>query len=332
MFNQSRNAKQTARKSTARPPRDITNIKGPNLKNNGRQATIIEVFKRQRDLLRNLASPSGTETTLSQISSKSSSSSQTLTQVSQVASPVPTEEQVIQLSSQDSDVQVVDVNNNFNQPPVTPEVPSRQDTRPQPSTSTGIRAGDLYLSSTTRRTSRTKRTPTRLERQQIAGRQGGATNLTQSKFQTGLGRGKGGIKRMKAVRRQQELEENMLAEERANEEAGRRTRRVIDDMRSFEYAYSRSSEPNLTIPRAPFMRLVRDILCRIDDCQVTRFQVAALSALKIASEDYLVAFFSRCALAVAHAKRVTLMPRDLILVKEMDRIGRVSSDQLNMLH
>ena len=44
-----------------------------------------------------------------------------------------------------------------------------------------------------------------------------------------------------------------------------------------------------------------------------RFQSSALSALQEASEAYLVSLFEDTNLAALHAKRVTIMPRDMDL-------------------
>lgn len=44
-----------------------------------------------------------------------------------------------------------------------------------------------------------------------------------------------------------------------------------------------------------------------------RFQSSALSALQEASEAYLVSLFEDTNLAAIHAKRVTIMPRDMDL-------------------
>ena len=68
---------------------------------------------------------------------------------------------------------------------------------------------------------------------------------------------------------------------------------------------------NHLIARAPFVRVVREIANEIK--HDFRFQFSALDALQEASEAYLVSLFEDANLCALHAKRVTLMPKDLYL-------------------
>ena len=72
----------------------------------------------------------------------------------------------------------------------------------------------------------------------------------------------------------------------------------------------------LLIHKHPFQRLVREIAQahRPD----LRFQSAAVMALQEASEAYLVRLFEDTNLCAIHAKRVTIMPKDMQLAR---RIG-----------
>jgi len=70
------------------------------------------------------------------------------------------------------------------------------------------------------------------------------------------------------------------------------------------------------IPRAPFQRLVREVMQGFKSDY--RFKVDALGALQEASEAFLVGLFEDANLCAIHAKRVTIMPRDIILAR---RIG-----------
>ena len=71
--------------------------------------------------------------------------------------------------------------------------------------------------------------------------------------------------------------------------------------------YQKSTE--FLIRKAPFQRLVREI------AQVAkgdlRFQSSALGASQEASEAYLVGLFEDTNLCAIHAKRVTIMPKDI---------------------
>ncbi|XP_054160370.1 histone H3-like [Oppia nitens] len=71
----------------------------------------------------------------------------------------------------------------------------------------------------------------------------------------------------------------------------------------------------LLIPRLPFQRLVREIAAQISDNLL--FQTAALSALQETAEVYLVGLFEDANLCAIHAKRVTIMPRDIQLSRRI---------------
>jgi len=73
--------------------------------------------------------------------------------------------------------------------------------------------------------------------------------------------------------------------------------------------FQRSTE--LLIRKLPFQRLVRDIAT--DFKSDLRFQSAAIGALQEAAEAYLVGVFEDTNACAAHAKRVTIMPKDLQL-------------------
>lgn len=65
------------------------------------------------------------------------------------------------------------------------------------------------------------------------------------------------------------------------------------------------------IPKLPFQRLVREIAYQFKEN--IRFQTEALEALKDSSESFLTMIFEDTNLCATHAKRVTIMPKDMIL-------------------
>lgn len=83
-----------------------------------------------------------------------------------------------------------------------------------------------------------------------------------------------------------------------------------------EIKYLRKSV-NLLIPKAPFTRLVREIIMEFSMGGVDRIQTSALEALQEATEAYLVQFFEDSVLLSMHAKRVTLMRQDMILMRRL---------------
>ncbi|KAK3542109.1 hypothetical protein QTP86_014716, partial [Hemibagrus guttatus] len=77
--------------------------------------------------------------------------------------------------------------------------------------------------------------------------------------------------------------------------------------------YQMSTE--LLIRKLPFQRLVREIAQ--DFKTDLRFQSSAVMALQEASEAYLVGLFEDTNLCAIHAKRVTIMPKDIQLARQV---------------
>lgn len=75
----------------------------------------------------------------------------------------------------------------------------------------------------------------------------------------------------------------------------------------------------LLIPKIRFHRLVREITQNVTDAndEPMRYQVAALTALQEAAEAYLVYLFEDTNLCCIHARRVTIMPRDIQLARRI---------------
>lgn len=77
--------------------------------------------------------------------------------------------------------------------------------------------------------------------------------------------------------------------------------------------YQKSTD--LLIRKLPFQRLVREIAQ--DFMPDLRFQSSAILALQEASESYLVGLFEDTNLCAIHAKRVTIMPKDIQLARRI---------------
>jgi len=69
------------------------------------------------------------------------------------------------------------------------------------------------------------------------------------------------------------------------------------------------------MPRAPFARLVRRIAGELNGD--LRMQARALMALQEAAESYLTGLFEDTQLCALHAKRVTVMPKDMHLARRI---------------
>jgi histone H3/H4 len=73
--------------------------------------------------------------------------------------------------------------------------------------------------------------------------------------------------------------------------------------------------------KGPFTRLVREVASEVTDKKQdddpVRFQGKALLALQEAVETHLVHLFEDANLTAIHAKRVTVMPKDLQLARRI---------------
>ena len=84
--------------------------------------------------------------------------------------------------------------------------------------------------------------------------------------------------------------------------------------------YQKTTE--LLIRKLPFQRLVREIasdseVIKSPLCGKVRFQSAAIMALQEATEAYLVGLFEDSNLCAIHARRVTIMPKDIQLARRI---------------
>jgi len=77
--------------------------------------------------------------------------------------------------------------------------------------------------------------------------------------------------------------------------------------------YQKSTE--MLIRKLPFQRLVREIAQ--DFKTDLRFQSTAILSLQEAAEAYLVGLFEDTNLCAIHAKRVTIMPKDIQLARRI---------------
>ena len=77
--------------------------------------------------------------------------------------------------------------------------------------------------------------------------------------------------------------------------------------------FQKSTE--LLIRKLPFQRVVREIAGEFKSD--LRFQSQAVLALQEAAEAYLVGLFEDTNLCAIHAKRVTIMPKDMQLARRM---------------
>ena len=73
---------------------------------------------------------------------------------------------------------------------------------------------------------------------------------------------------------------------------------------------------DLLIPKFTFQRLVREVVMDSNSKEF-RVQASAVLALQESAEAYLVGLFEETNLAAIHAKRVTIMVKDIILARRI---------------
>jgi histone H3 len=74
---------------------------------------------------------------------------------------------------------------------------------------------------------------------------------------------------------------------------------------------------DLLIRKAPFQRLVREITQTMFRNKDLHFQSLAVLSLQEASEAYMIGMFEDTNLCAVHAKRVTIMPSDMLLARRL---------------
>ena len=77
--------------------------------------------------------------------------------------------------------------------------------------------------------------------------------------------------------------------------------------------YQKSTD--LLMRKLPFQRIVREIAS--EQKNDLRFQATSIMALQEATEAFMVSLFEDTNLAAIHAKRVTVMPKDLQLARRI---------------
>lgn len=78
--------------------------------------------------------------------------------------------------------------------------------------------------------------------------------------------------------------------------------------------YQKSTD--LLIRKIPFARLVREIGNQVAP-EPFRWTAEALLALQEATEDFIVHLLNECNLSAIHARRVTIQPKDMQLVRRI---------------
>ena len=128
---------------------------------------------------------------------------------------------------------------------------------------------------------------------------------------------KSGSKRRKAStpKRDERHGTSPRSQERRRADRPRRYRpgrRALMEIRHFQ------KTTNLLIRKMPFVRVVREIARKCSTAHVElRWQLPALECMQEAAEAFLVRLFEDANLCAIHAKRVTIMPKDIHLARRI---------------
>nr|AJD07111.1 CenH3 [Gossypium robinsonii] len=91
--------------------------------------------------------------------------------------------------------------------------------------------------------------------------------------------------------------------------------RALQEIRKYQ------KTSNLLVPAASFIREVRAISYRFAP-DISRWQAEALVAIQEAAQDYLIQLLGDAMLCAIHAKRVTLMKKDIQLARRLGGMGQ----------
>mmetsp|Transcript_58509 Transcript_58509/g.163156 ORF Transcript_58509/g.163156 Transcript_58509/m.163156 type:complete len:141 (+) Transcript_58509:97-519(+) len=108
------------------------------------------------------------------------------------------------------------------------------------------------------------------------------------------------------------------------------SRRCTPGLRALEEIRYYQRDTQLLIDKSSFQRVVREICSQLSEASL-RFESQALLALQEGAEEFLVGLFADANLCAIHARRVTLMSRDLLLtcrLRGVDTAYRCGSDAI----
>mmetsp|Transcript_31551 Transcript_31551/g.77306 ORF Transcript_31551/g.77306 Transcript_31551/m.77306 type:complete len:166 (-) Transcript_31551:75-572(-) len=142
----------------------------------------------------------------------------------------------------------------------------------------------------------------------IGGRARRSVGVAASPASRSTGRGKGPGKRTPgAVRRVKEAAVKVVEAKRPHR--FRPGTRALMEIRR----YQRTTD--LLLRKLPFARLVKELTQNYH--HDLRWKVDAILALQFAAEDYIIGLFEDTNLCAIHARRVTIMPRDIRLARRI---------------
>ena len=147
-------------------------------------------------------------------------------------------------------------------------------------------------------------------------------NSVMKKEEKKISNGKGEGKKSKSTQSKQlEKEEKKVSKEK--KEYNKTRRSIVSYNRRNKIETSartsgvREMGNRLEIPKKAFAKVVSDITETMYPKQNYKFSLRGIAALHIAAEDYLIGLFEDSYLCALHAKRVTLMQKDMTLARRL---------------
>eukprot|EP00891_Asterochloris_glomerata_P005920 jgi/Astpho2/5920/e_gw1.00080.210.1_t len=109
-----------------------------------------------------------------------------------------------------------------------------------------------------------------------------------------------------------------VAKKSATTSPGKAPRKELNKVRyaTLRNAVQFQRSTDLLIKKAPFQRLVREITANVGEGE-KRWTLSGVLALQEAAEAYLIGIMEDTLLCAIHAKRVTIMPRDMQLARRI---------------
>lgn len=103
-------------------------------------------------------------------------------------------------------------------------------------------------------------------------------------------------------------------------EKKKKTKRFRPGMLALQDIRKYQNSTDLLIPKICFQRLVRELSQKVTNNTFDfKYQASALYALQEAAEAYLCSLFEDTNLCACHARRVTILPRDMALALRIRR-------------
>ena len=147
-------------------------------------------------------------------------------------------------------------------------------------------------------------------------------NSVMKKEEKKISNGKGEGKKSKSTQSKKlEKEEKKVSKEK--KEYNKTRRSIVSYNRRNKIETSartsgvREMGNRLEIPKKAFAKVVSDITETMYPKQNYKFSLRGIAALHIAAEDYLIGLFEDSYLCALHAKRVTLMQKDMTLARRL---------------